>query len=333
MFKKFSKQPVGVKVAIITTIGAIIIGTFPLITNLIELFNKPEAIPVKITFRVTDISGVSIPQAKLILLSENNVLSPQYTDSSGFAKFSGNISGDLRVFVESRGHEPFDQIIEDFSNTIQIRLEDSKGSVLVRVLDSEKNEPVNGAEVILIVNGNKYSEISDSDGITKFTTGFPTDEIDGDISVSFNGFNIERKKVTLQADRVQDINLNKTTGSLTISFTDPEELPILPTPTTLITVTPKAEACGDAPPKRLKKGDKAIVCTQFETVHLRENPDNTSEFSHRLVPGAELQVIGDAVCDEEASWWYWEVKTEKGFEGWVAEGGDEIDTYFICPFK
>ena len=150
-------------------------------------------------------------------------------------KFSVTETKDLRVFVESSQYEIFDLIISgNISNAIEIRLEIkdvSKRSVIVRVLDSEKIEPINGAEVVLIANGNVYSQSSDSNGITKFVIGFPTDEIDGDISVSSSGFNIEHQRITLQADRVQDINLNKTTGELTVSFTDPQEPTINPTPT------------------------------------------------------------------------------------------------------
>jgi formylglycine-generating enzyme required for sulfatase activity len=215
----------------IATIGTIIVGALPEIKDWINLGNTPT----ELTFRVTDISGASVSQAKLILLVRNVALPPQYTDSSGFAKFSVNDTKDLRVFVESSQYEIFDLIISgNISNIIEIRLKQkdvSKRSVIVRVLDSEKNEPVDGAKVVLIANGNVYSQSSDSNGITKFVIGFPTDEIDGDISVSFSGFNIEHQRVTLQADRVQDINLNKVAGNLTVSFTDIQEPFVIPTPT------------------------------------------------------------------------------------------------------
>lgn len=215
----------------IATIGTIVVGVLPEIKDWIDSGDTAT----EIIFRVTDISGASVSQAKLILLAKNDVLPPQYTDSNGFAKFSVSDTKDLRVFVESSQYEIFDLIISgNISNIIEIRLEHKdvgRRSVIVRVLDSEKNEPVNGAEVVLVTNGNVDSQSSDSNGITKFITEFPTNEIDGDISVSFSGFNIERQRVTLQADRVQDINLNKTTGALTVSFTDTEEPSVNPTPT------------------------------------------------------------------------------------------------------
>jgi formylglycine-generating enzyme required for sulfatase activity len=215
----------------IATIGTTIVGALPEIRDWFSSDNTPT----EIIFRVTDISGVSVSQAKVILLTGNDVLPPEFTDSNGFAKFSVNDTSDLRAFIESNQYEIFDQIISgNISNTIEIRLEYkdvSKKSVIVRVLDSEKSEPVNNADVVLIANGDVYSQSSDSNGITKFVIGFPTDEIEGDISVSFSGFNIEHQKVTLQADRVQDINLNKSTGDLTVSFTDSQEPNVNPTPT------------------------------------------------------------------------------------------------------
>lgn len=216
----------------IATVGTIIVGVLPEIKDWLNSGGDEQK---SITFRVTDISGASVSQAKLILLAGNDVLPPQFTDSSGFAKFIVTETKDLRVFVESSQYEIFDLIITgNTSDTIEIRLElkdVSKRSVIVRVLDSEINEPINGAEVVLIANGNVYSQSSDSNGITKFIIDFPTDEIDGDISVSSSGFNIEHHRVTLQADRVQDINLNKTTGELTVSFTDPQAPSVSPTPT------------------------------------------------------------------------------------------------------
>ena len=94
-----------------------------------------------------------------------------------------------------------------------------------------------------------------------------------------------------------------------------------------------SEHCSGAPPKRLSVGEGATVCTKNDSVNLRTGPNNASSSTHKLVPGAELQVIGGPVCDKQSSFWYWEVRTESGFKGWMAEGGDSIDPYFLCPNK
>ena len=92
-------------------------------------------------------------------------------------------------------------------------------------------------------------------------------------------------------------------------------------------------SCPGAPQKRLEVGGNAIVCTRRETVYLRTSPKKSASYTHRLVPGAELRVIGGPICDERPSWWYWEIRTESGYEGWMAEGGDTKDSYFLCPVK
>jgi hypothetical protein len=103
----------------------------------------------------------------------------------------------------------------------------------------------------------------------------------------------------------------------------------------LVTVaTPTtASYCSSAPQKRLKVGDRAVVCTKSDPVYLRDDPFHTAGYSHKLVSGADLVIVGEAVCDESVSWWYWKVRTESGFEGWIAEGGDSTDAYFLCPAR
>jgi hypothetical protein len=90
-------------------------------------------------------------------------------------------------------------------------------------------------------------------------------------------------------------------------------------------------ACQNAPQKRLSVGSNAVVCTAGETVSLRSGPRRSASAVDHLSPGTSLVVIGEAICDENVQWWYWEVRTELGYTGWVSEGGDETDPYFVCP--
>ena len=88
-------------------------------------------------------------------------------------------------------------------------------------------------------------------------------------------------------------------------------------------------------PKRLRVGEWAEVCTwsSREPVVMREGP-GVSYFpsGHELVTGAKVYVLDGPVCDEDSTWWYWKVRTEtKGYVGWMAEGGDNKDPYFLCP--
>lgn len=216
----------------VTTIGAVIVGVFP---SLLDNFGFGGNKEQTIVFRITETNGSSLPQAKVILLSGSNVYN-EYSDSNGTVSFTLLPSNDLRVFVETDKYEVYDQLLpEKIKNPVEIRLnlkDVDRKSVIIRALDNGTNAPVRGAEVVLIANGNIYSQVADSNGITKFTTDFPEDEIDGEISVTFDGFKIERQRVTLHADHVQDINLDKEAGTLSVSVTGDESGAIALVPTT-----------------------------------------------------------------------------------------------------
>lgn len=223
--KKNTKLSIPIIVAIIgligvciTTVGGIIVGLFPDFLGILTANDNDT----KITFRVTDIGGNSIPQAKLILLSGNDV-HIQYTDTNGVSTFNLLKAETLRVFVETNEYEIYDQIFaSNISNPIEVRLA-PKGTkekyLIIRVIDNDTDLPINGAEVILIIGSNIYSQTTDSNGIIKITTEFHADKIDGDITVTTSGFKTERQRVTLQADRVQDIRLDKNTRTITIRLT------------------------------------------------------------------------------------------------------------------
>ena len=88
-------------------------------------------------------------------------------------------------------------------------------------------------------------------------------------------------------------------------------------------------------PKRLQIGKRAIVCTweSGENLILREGPGKSYRELRRLRPGAVVTITGPPQCDAETGWWYWPVRTRSGYTGWMAEGGDRKDPYFLCPFN
>ena len=100
----------------------------------------------------------------------------------------------------------------------------------------------------------------------------------------------------------------------------------------IVTTAPFTDnACVNAPAKRLSVGSGAFVCTKSDPVVLRTGPHRASSKIESLSPGTQMDVIGGPTCDETVLWWYWEVRTESNQTGWVAEGGDETDPYFVCP--
>jgi len=118
----------------------------------------------------------------------------------------------------------------------------------------------------------------------------------------------------------------------------------LPTPTPSLTPIPSStptntptptnsdsSSCPGAPPQRVRVGDRAWVCTAYEQLIVRAQPRRGSAERTRLEPGTPVTVIDGPVCANVFSWW--KVRTDSGSVGWVAEGGDEIDPYFICPAR
>jgi uncharacterized protein YgiM (DUF1202 family) len=64
---------------------------------------------------------------------------------------------------------------------------------------------------------------------------------------------------------------------------------------------------------------------------VRSQPGRSSREVTRLEPGTYVSVIDGPECVGSYSWW--RVRTNSGTTGWVAEGGDGIDPYFICPVR
>lgn len=90
-------------------------------------------------------------------------------------------------------------------------------------------------------------------------------------------------------------------------------------------------SCPGAPPQRLEVGEMAYVCTSNDSVKLREGAGKNFSIIKSLIPGADLKVVGGPKCNDNWSWW--QVETESGFVGWMSEGGDSVDKYFLCPIK
>lgn len=86
--------------------------------------------------------------------------------------------------------------------------------------------------------------------------------------------------------------------------------------------------CPGAPPQQVGIGDQAYVCTKSDHVVLRERPNRSADMLRYLAPGTTMTVIGGPSCANDWSWW--NVRTEDDVVGWIAEGGDRVDPYFIC---
>ena len=119
-----------------------------------------------------------------------------------------------------------------------------------------------------------------------------------------------------------------------------------PTPTSRFTPTPTYGSCPRAEPQRVRIGDKAKVCTRSDRVVVRSEPDGDSEEIFRMYTGTKLEIIGGPRCGSDFTWWQVVVlkgahvalgnndwNTTRDEIGWVREGSDAKDRYWICPDK
>jgi hypothetical protein len=92
---------------------------------------------------------------------------------------------------------------------------------------------------------------------------------------------------------------------------------------------PISGVSSNRPPQEIRVGDSVRVCTAHDRLAVRTRPWRSSSEITRLEPGTSLVVVeGPAYAD---GWRWWRVRTHDGIVGWVAEGGDAVDPYFICP--
>jgi uncharacterized protein YgiM (DUF1202 family) len=110
---------------------------------------------------------------------------------------------------------------------------------------------------------------------------------------------------------------------------------LTPTPSALATqstLAPSEEdtsSCPGAPPQRVRLGDRVQVCTAYDRLVVRNAPDRSSTEVARLDPGTSLTIIDGPSCANNWSWW--KIQADSNVAGWVSEGGDDVDPYFICP--
>jgi hypothetical protein len=90
-----------------------------------------------------------------------------------------------------------------------------------------------------------------------------------------------------------------------------------------------SSSCPGAPPQRMIVNQRGYVCTRRDPVRLRVSPTRSASTLIELDTGTQFNVIGGPSCSDNWSWW--NIRLDNGTTGWVSEGGDEIDPYFICP--
>jgi uncharacterized protein YgiM (DUF1202 family) len=105
--------------------------------------------------------------------------------------------------------------------------------------------------------------------------------------------------------------------------------PVPVTATSISTPTTLVNSCPGAQSPRLKINEEATVCTQEDCVYLRADAGKKYAILSCYKPGYVFMVVGGPICEDNTYWW--QVATRKGFSGWMMEGWDAIDPYYLCP--
>ncbi|HEX9925570.1 MAG TPA: carboxypeptidase-like regulatory domain-containing protein, partial [Anaerolineae bacterium] len=147
-------------------------------------------------------SEISISNAKVLLFSDGNRL-VGVTDNTGTSKFQIpflDATGEIDLVVETDNYaierlndiQPRDKKIDIPLN----QREGSNANVIFLVTD-ENAAAVPRAEVVLFVEGDVRSQITDSNGIVIFTIAFLGDKIDAKVRVEASGYEPGDQSLTL----------------------------------------------------------------------------------------------------------------------------------------
>ena len=143
----------------------------------------------------------------------------------------------------------------------------------------------------------------------------------GEYGIAFRSIDPETI-ITLQAEYGSILRIDSNFGT-------PAELNFERDAQEIILTPPHIKECPGAPPQRVMIGEQARVCTQSEDLIVRKEPGLDGPELTGIERGTEFIITAGPSCTNNWSWW--KVELVSGLEGWIAEGGDNIDPYFICP--
>ena len=120
-----------------------------------------------------------------------------------------------------------------------------------------------------------------------------------------------------------------TTGEMNYDEIETEELFYIQLPAPTFDFIQASNTCPGAPPQRMIVNQRGYVCTKGDNVRLRNAPNRSGAAIDSLPVGTQFTVLDGPTCADNWSWW--QIRTDYGVTGWIAEGGDNVDPYFICP--
>lgn len=204
--KKLNFKLLAIIIPAIATLIAAIIGLTPFFTELLE--NKNAFI-----VRISDIEGTPVDKAKISLFCAATVVH-RYSDSEGVVTFSqeSKKKSNCRLVVETENYEIYEQeIFLPRKELLEIRLRENpadKSTIIIHVVDHTNDLQVKEARVLLLVAGETYDEVTDSNGIVKFSVPIAAGVVDSKLRVETDSYEIDYQDVTLLSNEVQEIRLD-----------------------------------------------------------------------------------------------------------------------------
>lgn len=168
--------------------------------------------PCQLTVRVADAEARPIASARVVVLTAAGAVT-DITDSNGLSSIvvAGASNAEGHLVVEHPDFDVFDSIARLApSDFVEVRLAPPSGAerdVLIYVVDAVTEQPVAGAEVTLLMDGDAFTDTSDSNGVSKLRLRFDGETVDVDITVRSNGVAANRQRVALYPGQVHDVRL------------------------------------------------------------------------------------------------------------------------------
>lgn len=205
---------------VVVTIGIIALLIAALVVSILWLTPTEPEVERELLVRVADRqTGAGIPGAEVILFVEGGPFRAT-SDSDGAAKLTVRLAGNPpgRLIVQAPGYEFVERVIQPARmGMADLRLAERSSEAahsLFRVVDGKDREPVDGAEVLLLLGSEPYTQVTDSHGLVRFPVDFLDGKAEAQISVTTDSYKIEHQKITLLRDQVQDVVLDRRRGTL-----------------------------------------------------------------------------------------------------------------------
>ncbi|MBE7472266.1 MAG: Ig-like domain-containing protein [Anaerolineales bacterium] len=240
--KKRKKRKSGMVKAIIAAVGAagllmgcIVLAVAAWYIGLFDQIPGFSAKPVTITVQVTaETDRTIIPRAQAILFA-NGERYVKPTDDTGTAIFAGIPApgrANLSLVVEAQGYQIYnlDNLSRPTDGLVKVLLRPQEGNEanVIVLVTNETQEAVSGAKVVLLVEGNTFTQPTDSNGIATFPIVFSQDKVEAQMRVSTPDYETEAQNITLLPDKVQGIRLNPQNKTLeqVVVASSPQENPL-----------------------------------------------------------------------------------------------------------